>query len=141
MGRHGCIPFGFALMGIEFLLFVCLTEPMHKGLARVASERDELSAHQADLADELAVEHSNEKLNAMVLLLATASSQIGLGRLHHDGMALASIGTAWRHLDLDVRWYPSWYRTLNGVHAWLPHTICVDALMASTRILTPPSCS
>ena len=57
-------PFGFALMGIEFLRFACLREPMHQGLAGVASEREELSAHQADLATELAEEYSNEKLNA-----------------------------------------------------------------------------
>lgn len=42
-------PFGFALIGIEFLRFVFTAEPMHLGLAGVASERAELDAQKADL--------------------------------------------------------------------------------------------
>jgi len=43
-------PFGFVLMAIEFLRFAVLPQPMHQGLAGIASEREELSAHQADIA-------------------------------------------------------------------------------------------
>lgn len=43
-------PFGFALMGLEFLRFLFTREPMHAGLAGVASERAELEAQQRELA-------------------------------------------------------------------------------------------
>jgi C4-dicarboxylate transporter, DctQ subunit len=43
-------PFGFFLMGVEFLRFLFTAEPMHKGLAGVASERAELEAQKQDIA-------------------------------------------------------------------------------------------
>ncbi len=45
-------PFGFLLMGIEFLRFVFTREPMHAGVAGVASDRAELEEHRRDLAAE-----------------------------------------------------------------------------------------
>jgi len=42
-------PIGFALMAIEFLRFVFAAEPMHTGLAGVASERIELEETKRDL--------------------------------------------------------------------------------------------
>jgi len=47
-------PFGFLLMGIEFLRFVFTAEPMHTGQAGVASDRAELEETQRNLADEKA---------------------------------------------------------------------------------------
>ena len=44
-------PIGFLLIGLEFLRFVFLREPMHQGFAGVASERSELSAQQAELRE------------------------------------------------------------------------------------------
>jgi TRAP-type C4-dicarboxylate transport system permease small subunit len=50
----GTLPFplGFFLMGVEFLRFVFTAQPMHSGLAGVASDRIELEEHQRDLARE-----------------------------------------------------------------------------------------
>ncbi len=50
----GTLPFplGFFLMGVEFLRFAFTSEPMHSGLAGVASDRIELEEHQRDLAGE-----------------------------------------------------------------------------------------
>ena len=50
----GTIPFpvGFFLMGIEFLRFAFTAQPMHAGVAGIASERLELEEHQRDLARE-----------------------------------------------------------------------------------------
>ena len=42
-------PFGFAMMAIEFFRFTVLSEPMHTGLAGVASDRIELEDTQRDL--------------------------------------------------------------------------------------------
>jgi C4-dicarboxylate transporter DctQ subunit len=42
-------PFGFALMGIEFVRFLFTSEPMHLGFAGVASERAELEAARSDI--------------------------------------------------------------------------------------------
>ncbi len=44
-------PFGFLLMAIEFFRFVFTAEPMHTGLAGVASDRLELEETQRDLAE------------------------------------------------------------------------------------------
>ena len=44
-------PIGFTLIGLEFLRFVFSKEPMHQGLAGVASERAELSVQQAEIRD------------------------------------------------------------------------------------------
>lgn len=44
-------PFGFLLMGIEFLRFAFTREPMHTGQAGVASDRVELEEHQRSLRD------------------------------------------------------------------------------------------
>lgn len=43
-------PLGFLLMGIEFLRFLFTAEPMHTGMAGVASDRQELEDTKADLA-------------------------------------------------------------------------------------------
>ncbi len=43
-------PIGFLLMGIEFLRFLFTAEPMHTGMAGVASDRVELEETKADLA-------------------------------------------------------------------------------------------
>lgn len=50
----GTLPFplGFFLMGVEFLRFAFTAQPMHSGLAGVASDRIELEEHQRDLARE-----------------------------------------------------------------------------------------
>ncbi len=40
-------PVGFLLMGIEFLRFVFVREPMHVGAAGIASERAEIETHKA----------------------------------------------------------------------------------------------
>ena len=50
----GTIPFplGFFLMGIEFLRFAVTRNPMHAGIAGIASDRIELEEHQRDLARE-----------------------------------------------------------------------------------------
>lgn len=45
-------PVGFFMMGVEFLRLVFTKEPMHVGIAGVASDRIELKEHQRDLADE-----------------------------------------------------------------------------------------
>lgn len=47
----GTLPFpvGFALIGLEFLRFVFTREPMHVGLAGVASERAELEAQTREI--------------------------------------------------------------------------------------------
>ena len=42
-------PIGFAMMSLEFFRFVVLPEPMHTGLAGVASDRIELEDTQRDL--------------------------------------------------------------------------------------------
>ena len=42
-------PVGFFLMGVEFLRFAFTPEPMHAGLAGVASERAELQAQRDEL--------------------------------------------------------------------------------------------
>jgi TRAP-type C4-dicarboxylate transport system permease small subunit len=42
-------PLGFFLMGVEFLRFVFTAEPMHGGVAGIASERIELEEHRRDL--------------------------------------------------------------------------------------------
>ncbi len=44
-------PIGFTLIGLEFLRFVFAAEPMHQGLAGVASERAELTAQQAEILE------------------------------------------------------------------------------------------
>jgi len=46
-----CFPFGFLLMAIEFARFMFTTEPMHTGLAGVASDRIELEDTKRDLAE------------------------------------------------------------------------------------------
>lgn len=43
-------PIGFFLMGLEFLRFVFTAEPMHVGIAGVASDRAELEEQKRDLA-------------------------------------------------------------------------------------------
>ena len=43
-------PFGFLLMGIEFLRLVFTKEPMHTGIAGVASDRAELEEHKRSYA-------------------------------------------------------------------------------------------
>lgn len=43
-------PIGFFLMGLEFLRFVFTAEPMHVGIAGVASDRVELEEQKRDLA-------------------------------------------------------------------------------------------
>jgi C4-dicarboxylate transporter, DctQ subunit len=45
-------PIGFALIGIEFLRFAFTRDPMHTGLAGVASERAELEMHTRHLQDD-----------------------------------------------------------------------------------------
>ena len=45
-------PFGFLLMGIEFSRFIFSREPMHTGMAGIASERAELEAHARAAKDE-----------------------------------------------------------------------------------------
>ena len=47
----GTLPFpvGFALIGLEFLRFAFTREPMHVGLAGVASERAELEAQTREI--------------------------------------------------------------------------------------------
>ena len=46
-------PIGFFLMGVEFLRFAFTAEPMHVGIAGVASDRVELEEQKRDLAREL----------------------------------------------------------------------------------------
>ncbi len=50
----GTLPFplGFFLMGVEFLRFVFTEQPMHAGLAGVASDRTELEEHQRGLSQQ-----------------------------------------------------------------------------------------
>lgn len=43
-------PVGFLMMGIEFFRFLFTKEPMHTGMAGVASDRQELEDTKADLA-------------------------------------------------------------------------------------------
>ncbi|HUT48565.1 MAG TPA: TRAP transporter small permease [Alphaproteobacteria bacterium] len=45
-------PIGFFMMGVEFLRFAFTAEPMHVGIAGVASDRIELEEQQRDLARE-----------------------------------------------------------------------------------------
>ena len=46
-------PFGFLMMGVEFLRFVFVRETMHMGLAGVASDRIELEETQRSLKGEI----------------------------------------------------------------------------------------
>ncbi len=46
------IPIGFLMMGVEFVRFLFTAEPMHAGLAGVASDRAELEETKADIARE-----------------------------------------------------------------------------------------
>ncbi len=46
-------PFGFLMMGVEFLRFVFVRETMHMGLAGVASDRVELEETQRSLKGEI----------------------------------------------------------------------------------------
>jgi TRAP-type C4-dicarboxylate transport system permease small subunit len=50
----GTLPFplGFFLMGVEFLRFVFTHQPMHAGIAGIASDHAELKEHQRGLARE-----------------------------------------------------------------------------------------
>ena len=50
-------PFGFLLMGIEFMRFVFTKEPMHTGQAGVASDRAELEETKRNLEHELLKEN------------------------------------------------------------------------------------
>lgn len=50
-GTTIAFPIGFFLMGIEFIRFVFAREPMHLGLAGIASERAEIEEHQAAAAE------------------------------------------------------------------------------------------
>ncbi len=45
-------PLGFFLMGAEFLRFAFTVQPMHSGLAGVASDRAELEEHQRNVSRE-----------------------------------------------------------------------------------------
>ena len=45
-------PFGFLLMGIEFARFMFTRQPMHTGVAGIASERAELEAQVQAAKDE-----------------------------------------------------------------------------------------
>ena len=52
MRTTAAFPFGFLLMGIEFSRFIFSREPMHTGMAGLASERAQLEAHARAAKDE-----------------------------------------------------------------------------------------